>query len=90
MAVSREIVTGSEVQQGNRCAAGALWCTSGMGKGGSVTVSGCLAGVRGERSQAGSGCTGTPLHALRGLGVLTGVRRRGRGGAHDHGRVIPF
>jgi hypothetical protein len=53
-------------------------------------VSGCLAGVREERGQARSGCTGTPLHALRGLGVLTGTRRHGRGSAHGHTRVIPF
>jgi hypothetical protein len=33
---------------------------------------------------------GTPLRALRGLGVQTGTRRRGRDGSHGHSRVIPF
>jgi hypothetical protein len=46
--------------------------------------------MREERGQARSRCTGTPLHALRGLGVLTGTRRRGRGGANGHTRVILF
>jgi hypothetical protein len=69
---------------------GRLWCTGGLGKGGIVTTSGCQAGLRKESGQARSGCTGTPLHALRGLGVLTGTRRRGWGGAHGHARVIPF
>jgi hypothetical protein len=55
-----------------------------------VMTSGCRAGVHKERGHVRSGCTGTSLHALRGLGVLTGTHRRGRGGAHGHARVIPF
>jgi hypothetical protein len=70
--------------------AGSFTVRLGLGRDGVVTVSGCLAGVREERGQARSGYTGTPLHARRGLGILTGTRRRGRRGAHGHTRVIPF
>jgi hypothetical protein len=66
MAVSREIVTGSEVQQGKRGAAGSLWCTAGMGKGGSVTCVRCRAGVCEVQGQERSRHTGTacPLWPL--------------------------
>jgi hypothetical protein len=48
MAVSHEIMTGSVVQQGKWCAAGSLWCTTGLGKGVIASVVPCRAGVRGE------------------------------------------
>jgi hypothetical protein len=49
MAVSREIVTDSVVQQGKRCAAGSLWCTTGLGKGIVASVVSCRAGAGAER-----------------------------------------
>jgi hypothetical protein len=48
MAVSHKIASGSVAKLGKRCAAGLLWCSTGLGK--VVTASGisCRAGVHGE------------------------------------------
>jgi hypothetical protein len=61
-----------------------------QGEGAHVLGARCRAGVRELRGQARSRYTGTPLRALRGLGVQTGTRRRGRDGSHGHARVIPL
>jgi hypothetical protein len=70
--------------------AGSARCAMELGVNGVMTASRCCAGVRGERGQARAGCTGMPLHALRGLGARAGTCRRGRGGSHGHARVILF
>jgi hypothetical protein len=75
MAVSSEIMTGSVVQRGKRCAAGSLWCTTGLGKGVVASVVSCRAGVRGEWGWKRCWRTGTPVHALRALAA--GSRRTG-------------
>jgi hypothetical protein len=67
MAVSRKNVSGSVAKQGKRCAAGSLWCTTGLGKGVIALVISCRAGVRGEWGWKRCWHTGTPMHALRAL-----------------------
>jgi hypothetical protein len=67
MAVSREIVSGSVAKQGKRCAAGSLWCSTGLGKVFIALGISCRAGVRGKWGWKRCWRTGTPVHALRAL-----------------------
>jgi hypothetical protein len=64
MVVSREIVSGSVAKQGKRCAAGSLWCSTGLGKVVIASVISCRAGVRGEWCWKRCWRTGTLMHAL--------------------------
>jgi hypothetical protein len=47
-----------------------------------VLLAWCRASVRAKRGQMRVGCTGTPLHALRGLGGMVTYCGHGRGEVH--------
>jgi hypothetical protein len=77
----------SEWLQAKQCATRSARCITVQGGGGDVSCARCRAGMRAVRGWRRRACTGTLLHALRVLGGLTGIRRRGRGGVYGGSEV---